>query len=87
MHGGLQRTTRQGLRFLAASPEDYQHILNKGKGRLQRALDWLEFHESSTIFTAFDYVKKADDTVHQARRSPESTADSAALIGCCSDST
>ena len=73
MHGGLQRSTRQGLRFLAASPEDYQQILHKGAGRLQRALDWQEFHQSSTIFTAFDYVKKADDTVHQARHCPGST--------------
>lgn len=65
-HGGLQRTTKQGLRYIATSPEHFQRTLKVGASRLQRTLDWLEFHESSTVFTAFDYMRDDDDRVHEA---------------------
>lgn len=66
IHGGLQRNTKQGLRYIASSPEHFQRTLDVGSGRLQRTLDWLEFHTSSTVFTAFDYVRDADERVHEA---------------------
>ena len=66
MHGGLQPKTKQGLRYVASSPEHFQRTLKVGSGRLQRALNWLEYHQSSTVFTAFDFVRDADERVHEA---------------------
>ena len=66
MHGGLQPKTKQGLRYIASSPEHFQRTLKIGSGRLQRALNWLEYHQSSTVFTAFDFVRDADERVHEA---------------------
>ena len=69
IHGGLQRNTKQGLRYIASSPEHFQRTLAVGSGRLQRTLDWMEFHTSSTVFTAFDYVRDADERVHEVHLS------------------
>lgn len=66
MHGGLQPKTKQGLRYIASSPEHFQRTLKIGSGRLQRALNWLEYHQSSNVFTAFDFVRDSDERVHEA---------------------